>query len=414
MKTLNHKLLALAIAGAAGTASISAMATDPFTEALTTGKASGDINIRYEDVESGDTDSDQLSIRTRIGYTTGSISGFSAMVEFEDTRDLLGIDDENGLVPDNENTEVDQAFIQYKNDLITAKVGRQVITLDDHRQVGHVGWRQDRQTFDGTRVMIKPTKELSLDLSYITKVNRINSGDGGFPDVTDASHKLVNASYQTSFGKAVAYAYDLSEEAGGPGFDATETFGGSFKGSADVSDSLKVLYGFEYATQDNETDDADTEFTFVELGASFAGFTVKYTAEVIGSDENSSGGYTTFSFPYSTAHKFNGWADVWLGGQIFGRITNSPVGAPTGDAFAGLEDNYLTIATKKFAGVNLVAKYHEYDSEEGGFDLGNEFNFLATKKFTKNYSAGFKYADYSAGDVGVDKSIVWVWVNAKF
>jgi hypothetical protein len=31
---------------------------------------------------------------------------------------------------------------------LSGKIGRQVITMDNHRFVGHVGWRQDRQTFD--------------------------------------------------------------------------------------------------------------------------------------------------------------------------------------------------------------------------------------------------------------------------
>ena len=117
---------------------------ESLTEAITSGTVKADIRIRYEDVDNDNTDSDGMTIRTRLGYMTGTYSDFSAYVEFEDVRDMFGIDDEEGLIPDPEVTEVEQGFLQYKNDQVTGKVGRQVITLDNHRFVGHVGWRHDR------------------------------------------------------------------------------------------------------------------------------------------------------------------------------------------------------------------------------------------------------------------------------
>jgi hypothetical protein len=99
------------------------------TEAITNGTVKGDIRIRYEDVDNDDTDSDGMTIRTRLGYMTGTYADFSAYVEFEDVRDMFGIDDEEELIPDPEVTEVEQGFLQYKNDQVTGKGGRQVITL---------------------------------------------------------------------------------------------------------------------------------------------------------------------------------------------------------------------------------------------------------------------------------------------
>lgn len=408
----NKALFKKSVVAAAGSTVLTAAAlfsqstmADAITDAITSGKANADIRIRYEDVESGDLDSDGMTIRTRLGYTTGSLNGFSAMVEFEDTRDMFGIDDEEGLIPDAENSEVDQAFLQYKNDFVTSKIGRQVITLDNHRFIGHVGWRQDRQTFDAARVMYTPIKDLTIDLSYIYKVNRINSPD--FADIEDTSHKVLNIAYATPVGKVTAYSYLLSEEdypaptAPGRKFDETDTYGLRFSGS--VGGDIKFLYTAEYAKQDNATADVDTDYKFLELGMTLAGVTGKLGYEVLGSDD----GIENFQTPLATVHAFNGWADVFLGGSLFGTI----------DGGNGLEDMYASVGGA-IAGVKLLGVYHDFESDEGGSDLGSELDLLAAYQFTKNYSAGIKYAAYSADDAGgnggEDKDILWVWVGATY
>lgn len=386
-----HLLLGAAISGL----TVGSMANaSTFTEALTGGKASGDIRIRYESVENDNTDSDQISVRTRLGYKTGEISGFSAFMEFEDVTDLMGKDDENGLIPDPEVTEVDQGFIQYKAKMVTAKLGRQVITLDGHRHIGHVGWRQDRQTFDAFRVMVNPTEDLTIDLSHIYQRNRI------FGESADAHSNdyLVNIGYKTPIGKIVGYSYMLDDELRD---EQSDTFGASLNGSAKAGEA-KILYAVELATQ--EITDAgveyETDYSLLELGVSIAGVTAKAGVETLGSDE----GMASFTTPLATLHKFNGWADIFLGGTFDPSAMSN-----------GLEDSYVSVATKQF-GTKFVLAYHDYSADEGGDDYGSEINFVVAKKFGKNYNAGFKYAAYSddgynaAGDV--DK--IWLWVGAKF
>ena len=85
--------------------------------------------------------------------------------------------------------------------MLTAKLGRQVLTLDDHRFVGHVGWRQDRQTFDAARLQMSPAEGLYLDMAYIYKRNRI------FAEALDAQAEdlLLNLSY-----KIILHNYQIS------------------------------------------------------------------------------------------------------------------------------------------------------------------------------------------------------------
>ncbi|AZQ83366.1 hypothetical protein EKO29_04430 [Colwellia sp. Arc7-635] len=363
-------------------------------------KTSVDFNLRYEAVDQDNTakDASALTLRSRLNYTSASYNGFSGVIEFEDSRQIAGVNDYNDTVGNNtqysviadpETTELDQAFVQYKQDKLTAKIGRQVITLDNHRYVGHVGWRQDRQTFDAVTINYAALKNLKISYSYLNKRNRI------FADVKDLHSKdhLLNLAYKTSFGQLTAYSYLLEVDEGTS--NGLDTFGVSFKGKKD-----KFSYFAEIATQKSESADTDysTSYMAVEGGYSFDALTIKLGAEILGSDKAMYG----FSTPLATLHKFNGWSDQFLG-------------TPK----EGLVDLYASVSGKAFSGSWTVA-LHDFSADEATDtvdDLGTEINAVYTKKFAKNYSAGIKYAAYSAGDSAADKvdtDKVWLWVGAKF
>jgi len=128
--------------------------------------------------------------------------------------------------------------------------------------------------------------------------------------------------------------------------------------------------------------------------------TLKLGYEVLGSDD----GDVSFTTFLVTLHKFNGWADVFLGGSF------DPAAMPD-----GLEDVYISVSGK-LAEYNLAAIYHEFSSDEGSDDYGSEIDLQASRKFGKHYNGGVKYASYSddgfnaAGDV--DK--LWAWVGMSF
>ncbi|MEP1447014.1 MAG: alginate export family protein [Paraglaciecola sp.] len=373
------------------------------TEALTTGNVYGDLNLRYESVEQDNTakDASALTLRTRLGYHSGTVNGFSATVEMEDSRIVMGQGDftvgpagyNSGIysvIADPETTELDQGFIQYKSDKLTAKLGRQVITMDGHRFVGHVGWRQDRQTFDAMSVAYTPVKDLSVKYAYVTQRNRI------FAQAADIDSKdhLLNVSYNTSLGKLVGYSYLL--EMDNDTDNALDTFGLSFVGNTKAGET-KILYAAEYAKQssESETTDYDVDYIKLEAGAVMGAITTKLGYEVLGSD----GGVFGFSTPLATLHKFNGWSDQFL---------STPA--------QGLVDTYISFAGK-LAGGGWTIAYHGYEADESSADvddLGSELNVSYVKKFNKNYVAGVKYATYAAGDIKVDADKLWVWVGAKF
>jgi hypothetical protein len=117
--------------------------------------------------------------------------------------------------------------------------------------------------------------------------------------------------------------------------------------------------------------------------------------EVLGSDDGAFG----FSTPLATLHKFNGWSDQFLG-------------TPS----QGLVDTNITFAGKVLGGGWKVV-YHNFEADNASDtidDLGTELNLSYVKKYGKHYSAGIKYAAYSAGDIKVDADKLWVWIGAKF
>lgn len=363
-------------------------------------KASVDANLRYEGVnqDNASNDASALTLRTRLNYTSANYHGFSGVVEFEDSRQIAGVSDYNdtvgngsqySVIADPESTELDQAFVQYQQGKVIAKVGRQIITLDNHRYVGHVGWRQDRQTFDAATVDYAASENIKISYSYINKRNRI------FAQAKDLHSKdhLLNLAYKTPYGKLTAYSYLLEIDEGAS--NGLDTFGVSFSGQKD-----KFLYSAQLATQSAESavSDYSTKYMAIEGGYKFDTVTLKLGAEILASDDAMYG----FSTPLATLHKFNGWTDQFL---------STPK--------EGLVDLYASISGKAFGGAWAVV-LHDFSADEASTtvdDLGTEINAVYTKKFSKNYSAGIKYAAYSAGDVAsgkVDTDKFWLWVGAKF
>lgn len=393
--TLN--IITSALIGASALASSAAYADDFITPKL-------DFRLRFEssDRDNALSTGSGLTLRTTLSAKSKEVNGWSGFVEFEDVRKVGGIDNYNDIVGSNrsefnviadpETTEWDQGYIQYKTDTLTARVGRQMITLDDHRFVGSVIWRQDKQTYDAASVNFTPSKDFKVYAAYLTQRNRI------FAESRDQESKdfILNASYKTPIGQLTGYSYLLELDNGTD--NALDTYGFFFKGAKPAGD-VKVHYHAEFATQTNETggQEFDTTFYRFEGGATISGITAKIGLESLGSDNGQIG----FATPLATLHKFNGWTDQFLG---------TPA--------EGLDDLYIQAAGSAFGGKWLI-RYHDYSANEASEtidDLGSEIEGQFTKKFKSGVYSGVKFAVYSEGDraANVDETVFWAWVGKTF
>ena len=121
-----------------------------------------------------------------------------------------------------------------------------------------------------------------------------------------------------------------------------------------------------------------------------------------------------FDTLFSTAHKFNGWADTFLN-------TNG------GTLSNGLQDFYVQAETK-LMGVTLKAVYHYFDTNEdiNNFDdaYGEEIDIILVKKINKNIKLLMKYAHYNekndSGSLasnlvgGYDEDVFWARLIYSF
>ncbi|MCF8473344.1 MAG: hypothetical protein K9G26_01500 [Emcibacter sp.] len=382
-------------------------AAETLADAVTGGTVYLNVRARYENVDQANlvNNADAYTVRTKLGYKTGSYNGFSGVIEFEDSRNLAFENYNNTIngvtsypvVVDPSHTEVNQAYLSYKFEDTTVSAGRQSINLGNMRFVGTVGWRQNDQNLDSVTVVNTSLADTKFFYAYVWNVNRIFGNNSAAGDHSSNTH-LFNAEYSgLKFGKVTAYAYLLDNN------DAaalsTNTIGIRFEGKTEVAEKTNFLYEAEYANQTdakNNAGDYSVDYFHVAGGVGFAGATVKVGFESLGSDN----GAASFQTPLATLHAFNGWADKFL---------STPV--------AGLEDFYVT-GVYQFPGaakgLKAVAVYHKFTSQFGDTDYGKELNLLLAYAINKNYSVAVKYADYNADSFSVDTQKLWVTLEAKF
>ena len=370
-------------------------------------KSKFDVNFRYRyefvDQDGFTKDAHASTLRTRLAYQSRYFSNFGFLVEFDDVRSVgndLYNSTRNGntsrpIVADPEGTDVNQAFIRYKGvENTVIRAGRQRITLDNHRFIGDVGWRQNAQTYDGLSISNMSLPETTIEYAYINDVNRVFGPESGTPpaDFQSDSHILNIKHDWLPNWDIVAYAYllDLEDSAS----RSNKTFGIRINGSIAVSDKTSTGYTMEYAYQENYGDNPnnyDADYILLEGALTSGSITGKLGYEVLGR-----GSVQAFQTPLATLHAFQGWADKFL--------------ATPAD---GIEDLYLSIATK-IHGANISLLYHRFSPEAGGPEYGSEWDLMITKPFAERYSIVLKYANYDARSFATDTEKAWVMLTAKF
>lgn len=388
--------------------STTAMAQDSVVtlgEAIKASKVIADFRLRLEgaNFDNIDENATALTYRARVGFETGTWADTKFLVEFDHVQSLVSDFNStiNGktqfpVIADPNVTELNR--FQLTNTSLpdtTVTVGRQRIIQDDSRFIGNVGWRQNEQTYDAVRVVNKSVENLTLDATYIDQVNRI-FGDDSPSGRFDSDSWVLNAGYNVPIEgaklKLSGYAYLLDLSAAGL---SSQTFGGSANFKKGIL-GLKAGYANQSDFGDNAVD-YTADYYVLEGTVAKNGFTGAVGYEVLGSDD----GVQAFTTPLATLHKFNGFADVFLG---------TPA--------AGLEDLYAKVGYKtKAVGplpfINMFAVYHDFQSNEGDVDYGSEIDAVAATKIG-NVGLLFKYANYDADAFATDRTRYSVQFDYKF
>jgi hypothetical protein len=384
-----------------------AHSADSVWDAMKEGKPTVQLRLRYESVDHDSIvstatkkDHDALFMRTAIGYKTGAYMGFSAYVQLEDISEV-GLADPDyetnpGGILDKEAADINMGYVQYANEGLTAKFGRQTIIYDNARHIGNVGWRMNDQTFDAATLQYV-SGPFSLNYNYVWQTNRIVATE------EDMDSHFINTSYKFDLGKLTGYYYkiDFDTNDGVPFFGDThdiDTLGLRFDGKASVGEG-SLLYTLEYGQQSDGADATtkyDADYLHGILGYNFGNVTIKAGYEQLGSDA----GKAAFSTPLSTVHAHNGWSDRALSLKTTANDN-------------GIQDTYFSIGGK-VAGVKLLGVYHMLEADNGGADIGDEINLLAVYKTKAGPVVGAKAAMFDSNTANNDTEKFWVWTEYKF
>lgn len=401
MKTSRLLSLALLLASAGPL-----LAADPasLSDAVTQGKVSLTARLRYESVEqTGLRAAHAFTLRTRLGFTTAAWQGWKAQVEAENivaadgnTYSQAGLNPGGtgrAVIADPETTELNQIWLTFTSGQTTATLGRQRLVLDNARFVGDVGWRQNMQTFDAFVLSDKSFAKTTLTYAYLDQINRVFSDRHAQGKWQSESH-VFNASY-TGFaaGTLTGYAYllDFKKIAAA---NSNTTYGVSFAGTSKYSDTLKFIYRAELAQQSDSGSSLlsySTNYYDLEAGLAAKQGSLTLGYEVLGSDNK-----VGFKTPLATLHAFNGWADLFLA---------TPA--------AGLRDSFVKATANLPEDFAVVAFYHQFAPEAGGADFGQEFDVQLTRKFSKQFTALVKFADFRR-DSPAFPNVRKFWLQVEF
>lgn len=395
------------MAMAAWSTSAAADDLDVLRYAFSGGTPNLDARFRYEQVDQANalTTADAVTLRLRLGYTTGKWNATDISAEFENTSALFGESynsTRNGkvvhsVIADPVGGELNQFWIRNASLPGTVlKLGRQRLIYDNARFIGNVGWRQNEQTYDAFTVTNTLLPKTTLDYAYLKDVNTFTQ-----TDIPVRGHLFHVSNTVLTWLSLTGYAYllDFSGAAVATRQD-TQTVGLRASGAAPLTDSMKALYTAEYARQNGYSTAPGfvaASYYLGEAGVMFNSLgcvkelTAKLGYEVLGGN-----GTYGFQTPLATLHAFQGWADQFL---------NTPA--------TGIRE-YYGMVTGTVEKVALFARWHNFGSDSTSAHYGNEIDLQATRPIIENFIAGAKYAYYTASTFSTDTRKAWLWLEYKF
>jgi len=409
MKT---KLMAISLLSVLPTLAVSAETTEAssFSDALTGGKISGMLRLRYEHVDQDNPlkNANALTLRSLIGYETKPLNGFSANMQIYGLSPLT--DDYNdakkgrphdsrkeySVVADPEDYDFHQAYLQWASKGHKVKLGRQNLFLDNWRFIGDVRFRQNWAVFNGLTYVNTALPKTKITLAHLEKLKTVTT------KIVDIKTEVINASYKlTPTTSLVGYGYLHENEDA----EATsiQTYGLRVNGKEKISDSLSALFTAEYAKQDDyaDADDIDNDYYYLSAGLGVGGWSLRINQEMMSATDSSS--TKPFQTPLGTNHLFTGWADLFLS---------------TPDT--GIKDTFVT-AVGKVAGAKVKLAYHMIDADTrnalGDDEYGTEFDLGVYYKFKPNVIGSVEYANFKQEDKSLgkpDTEKLWITGIYKF
>lgn len=373
-----------------------------------------DVRYRFEfvDQDAKAEDARANTLRTRVGYRSGTFHGVGLVFDFEWTEGL-GAEDFNNtingktqfpVVADPDDAAVNQLYVVADNTIPYTKLkfGRQRVIWDNHRFIGSVGFRQNEQTFDAVRLSTSLLQDTEIEYIYLNRVHRIFGRGSPVGRLGMKSHGIraqyTGLDFLTITPFALFLDYDQISESVG----SSASFGMLLDGSYPLDDDWTLLYTGSFAYQEDYADNpADFELWYYSVapGLSYGPLNVRLGYEFLQGN-----GMSAFQTPLATLHKFNGLTDQFL--------TTPP---------DGLEDFSVSAAAKVaddgwLSGLVVRGGYHEFFAENTDSHYGREWDIGVFKTFATSVGdvmVGVQFANYDADEFSTDTRKLWVTTHFK-
>ena len=294
---------------------------------------------------------------------------------------------------------ISNAEINYKMGKTLFHAGRGQVNLDNQRFIGTVGWRQLERSYDTVFVADSTIPNLNLLAAWVYGFQGVKAGE-----TTDTNTVLLHAAYKVMDPLTVtAYDYMIA--------NAFDIYGVALTGKVDMG--AKLSYRLEYAHESDNTmkmhgadaNNVNANYFNIDVTANVSGLIVGANYEFMSGDDTADGENNTFISPLGTNHKFNGWADVYLGGN----------------AGTGLIDMNAKVGYKAKGLGKVLAVYHKFVADKdiaGKDDMGSEIDLLYANKVpgVNNLKGLVKGAFFKGGDIGQTSDVTkfWVMLDYKF
>ena len=392
----------------AATPALAAEEKTTFVEAFKTGTVTLGLRYRFEVVDEDrfDERAEASTLRTTLAFRTAAWKGWKLFLEAEDVTAIFDDDGyanagagdlNNGVtgvpvVADPDATEINQSYLEWRDERWKVVFGRQEINIGDQRFVGAVGWRQNHQSFDAVRIGVDASDRVRVDYTFAAAVNRI-FGD----DLQMSSHFLDIPIAFGSSARLGVYGFLLDYDAAQFQALSTLTFGVAWKDKRSIGDRFTLRYEVELASQQDAGDnplDIDTEYLSLTVGGDVGPIAIDVTWEALG---DAGTGDRAFQTPLATLHKWNGWADKFL---------QTPI--------AGLEDLSLRIGGNAGDHVRWSVRFHDFGSDRGGFDYGSELDGEVVYTAPWKQVFALKLAAYDADAFATDTEKLMLWTSYSF
>ena len=357
------------------------------------------LGYEYSDLSGNATEAAHAVLtRTRLNYQTANFEGFDARVQAQyvgpinDHYSYPGGGNPNyDTVADPEAFRLHQAYLAYTGYDTHGRVGPQEIILDNARFIGNVGWRFNAQSFNAGSVKNESVENLKLYYAYADSINDI-LGEINH----NRQYHMLNAEYKLGESNQISGLAYLQRNDGAGALERLDTYGlrawgKNEKISHDAMIALQrsSFYGSLFGEFDMDA---------IDVGAGI---------EYISGGNNGNEQFQTLN---GTAHKFNGWADQFLG---------TGGGLP-----GGLLDIYGQVSATVIEKLKLVGVVHYFDTTDSsaagfGGPYGYEIDALAKYPVCKNFDVLAKVAYYikdgsTAANGTNDETVFWLRGTLRF